>query len=180
MLSGKMQNALNGHLNEELYSAYLYLSMAAYFQAINLNGFAHWMSIQVQEELVHARKSYYFINERYGRVLPDPVKGAPTEWDSPLAALEDSYRHERNVSGRINDLVNLALGKKDHATHTFLQWFVTEQVEEETSSNEVVQKLKLVGRDPYGLFMLDNELAHRVFTPQAGGESTRFQFDGCR
>ena len=165
MLSGKMQDVLNNQVNKELYSAYLYLSMEAYFNSINLKGFANWMQVQVQEELAHVMKFYNFINERNGKVILDQIEGPPSEWGSPLAIFENAYQHEVKVTGLINNLVNLAIEEKDHATNSFLQWFVTEQVEEESSADEIVQKLKLIGNDPSGLFMLDQALATRVFTP---------------
>jgi ferritin len=163
----EIEGALNQQLNAELYSSYLYLSMSAYFQTINLLGFANWMRIQAQEELVHAMKFYDFINERNGRVILQQVEAPPTEWSSPLDVFEGAYKHEQKVTGLINDLVNLAVGERDNATNIFLQWFVTEQVEEEASADEVVQKLKLVGDDSSGLFMLDGEMGQRVFTPPA-------------
>ncbi len=164
MLSEKVQEKLNDQLNAELYSSYLYLSMSAYFQSLNLSGFANWMRVQAQEELLHAVKFYDFVNERDGRVTLHAVEGPPSEWASPLAVFEHVYEHEQKVTGLINDLVNLAIGERDHATNIFLQWFVSEQVEEEASANEVVQRLKLLGDDKSGLFMLDRELAQRVFT----------------
>jgi len=167
MVNKKIEGALNQQLNAELYSSYLYLSMSAYFQSINLPGFANWMRVQAQEELVHAMKFYDFINERGGRVMLQQVKAPPAEWSSPLDVFENAYKHEQKVTGLINDLVNLAVGERDHATNIFLQWFVTEQVEEEASADEVVQKLKLVGDDSSGLFMLDGEMGQRVFTPPA-------------
>jgi len=167
MISEKMQEALNGQMNAELYSSYLYLSMSAYFQDINLGGFANWMRVQAQEELVHAMKFYDFVNERGGRVVLKAVEGPPIEWDSPLAVFEAAYKHETKVTGLINELVELALAEHDHATNIFLQWFVTEQVEEEDSANEVVQKIKLMGDAQGGLFMLDQELGQRTFTPPA-------------
>jgi ferritin len=172
MLSKKMQDALNGQLNAELYSAYLYASMSAYFESINLRGFANWMRVQAQEEVLHAYKFYNFVNERGGRVILDPIEGPPTEWNSPLAAFEAAYQHEQKVTGLINELVDLAVSEKDHATNNFLQWFVTEQVEEEASANEVVQKLNLVGEATGGLFMLDREMGQRVFTPPATEQGT--------
>ncbi len=162
-----MQEVLNEQINEELYSAYLYLSMSAYFLSINLNGFANWMRVQAQEELMHAMKFYDFINERGGRIRLLAAKEPPMEWESPLAAFEDACRHEQYISGRIDALVNLAAEEKDHATGIFLQWFVTEQVEEEASADEVVQKLKLMGDHRGGLFMMDRELGQRVFTAPA-------------
>jgi len=167
MISEKMQEALNGQLNAELYSSYLYLSMAAYFQDLNMAGFANWMRVQAQEEDMHAMKFYNFINERGGRVLLKPIEGPPTEWDSPLSAFEAVLEHEQKVTGLINDLVELALAEHDHATNIFLQWFVTEQVEEEDSANDVIQQIKMVGEAEGGLFMLDRELGQRTFTAPA-------------
>ncbi len=167
MLSEKMQDALNGQLNAELYSAYLYVSMAAYFESANLPGFANWMRVQAQEEVAHTDKFYTYINERGGRVILRPIDGPPAEWDSPLAVFEAAYAHEQKVTGLIGDLVNLAASENDHATNICLQWFVTEQVEEEASADEVVQKLKLVGDVAGGLYMLDREMGQRVFTPPA-------------
>ena len=167
MISKKMEKALNEQVNAELYSAYLYLSMEAYFKSLNLNGFATWMRVQTQEEVMHAMKIYGFINERGGRITLKAIDGPPTEWDSPLAVFEAAYAHEQKVTGLINNLVNLAIEEKDHATNTFLQWFVNEQVEEEASADQVVQQLKMMEKAPGGMFMLDRELGQRVFTPPA-------------
>jgi len=167
MLNKEMEKALNVQVNAEMYSAYLYLSMSAYFQPKSLGGFASWMRVQAQEEMVHAMKLYDFINERGGRVILEPIEAPPTEWDSPLATSEAVYEHEQKVTGLINELVELALEKHDHATNIFLQWFVSEQVEEEDSANDVVEKIKLMGDARGGLFMLDRELGQRVFTPPA-------------
>jgi len=162
-----MEEAFNEQINWELYSAYLYLSMSAYFLSIHLNGFANWMRVQATEEVTHAMKFFDFINERGGRITLLEAKAPPKEWESPLAAFGDAYEHEQFVSSRIHDLVNLALEEKDHASNNFLQWFVSEQVEEEASVDEVAQKLKLIGNDGGGLFMIDRELSERVFTPPA-------------
>lgn len=167
MLDKEMEDALNGQINAEMYSAYLYLAMSAYFQSISLTGFSSWMRVQAQEEMVHAMKFYDFINERGGRVALKPIDAPQAEWESPLAAFEGAYSHEQKVTGLINELVELALKKRDHATNIFLQWFVSEQVEEEDSANEVVEKIKLVGEAQGGLFMLDRELGQRTFTPPA-------------
>jgi ferritin len=167
MLNNDMEKALNAQVNAEMYSAYLYLSMSAYFQSKSLGGFASWMRVQAQEEMVHAMKLYDFINERGGRVILGPIGAPITEWDSPLATFEAVYEHEQKVTGLINELVELALEKHDHATNIFLQWFVSEQVEEEDSANDVVEKIKLMGDANGGLFMLDRELGQRVFTPPA-------------
>ncbi len=170
MLSERMEKALNDQINAEFYSAYLYLAMAAYFESMNLNGFGNWMRVQAQEELTHAMKFYDYVYERGGRVVLAAVDAPPKEWESPLAAFEGAYAHECKVSAMINDLVNIAIEEKDHATNNFLQWFVSEQVEEEASADDVVQKLKLIGDHGNGIFMLDRELGQRVFSAPASGE----------
>ena len=162
MIDGRTQEALNKHANAEVYSSYLYLSMSAYFQSINLTGFAHWMRVQAREELDHAMKFYEHVIERGGRVSLQAVEAPAAQWDSPLAAFENAYRHEQKVTGLINQLVDEAVQSKDHATNAFLQWFVSEQVEEEASVDAIVQKLKLVGGAPGGLFMIDHELGERA------------------
>ena len=167
MLGEKIQQALNEQINAELYSSYLYLSMQAYFESINLAGFANWMKAQTQEELMHAIKIYDFVNERNSRVLLNAIDKPPAEWKSPLDVFEQVFKHEQKVTALINNLVNLAADEKDHATVGFLQWFVNEQVEEEASADAVRQQLKLMETAPGGLFMLDRELAKRVFTPPA-------------
>jgi ferritin len=165
MISKKIEKALNEQENAELFSAYLYLSMEAYFKSLNLNGFANWMRVQTQEEIAHAMKIYEFINERGGRITLKAIDGPETKWGSPLAVFKAVYEHERKVTGLINNLVDLAIKEKDHATNTFLQWFVNEQVEEESSADEMVQQLKMMEKAPGGMFMLDRELGQRVFTP---------------
>jgi len=167
MISKKIEDALNEQINAEFYSAYLYLSMEAYFESANLPGFANWMRAQTQEETMHAMKIYDFVNERGGRVLLKSIAKPPTEWQSPLAAFEAAHKHEQRVTGLINDLVNLAVEEKDHAAKTFLQWFVDEQVEEEASVNKVVQKLKKTDRTAGEQLLIDKELGRRVFTPPA-------------
>lgn len=161
MIDGKMQEALNRHANAEFYSSYLYLSMSAYFRSINLPGFAHWMRVQAREELAHALKFYDHVIERGGRANLQLVEAPPAQWDSPLAVFEDAYRHEQKVTGLISQLVDEAVQTRDHATSNFLQWFVSEQVEEEASADAIVQRLKLVGNAPGGLLIVDNELAQR-------------------
>jgi len=165
MIGEKMQNALNAQINAELYSAYLYLSMVAYFESTSLPGFANWMKVQTQEEVSHAMKIYDYLNERGGRVTLKSIAEPPREWKSPLDAFEAAYRHEQKVTGLINALVNLAIEEKDHAANIFLQWFVNEQVEEEKSADEIVRKLKLMADAPGVVYMLDNELGRRIFTP---------------
>ena len=167
MLSERMMKALNKQLNAELYSAYLYLSMAAYFESKNLKGFANWMRVQAQEELMHAMKFFDYINERGGRVYLEAIEKPPTEWKSPLDVFEATYEHEVKVTSMINDLVNMAMEEKDHATYNMLQWFVAEQVEEEASADEVRQQLRMIKEDGRGIMMLDRELKQRTFTPPA-------------
>ncbi len=161
MLSEKMEKALNDQLSAEIYSSYLYLSMNAFFKSIGLEGFAKWMYAQAQEELTHAMKFYDFINQRGGRVILRQIEAPPTVWDSPLAVFEAALKHEQKVTGLINDLVETALQEHDHATNIFLQWFVTEQVEEEESVEGVLQQLKLLSDAKGGLFMIDRELSKR-------------------
>ncbi|UCH89673.1 MAG: ferritin [Thermoplasmata archaeon] len=167
MLNEQMEKALNEQLNAEMYSSYLYLSMSAYFQSRDLPGFANWMRVQAQEELMHAMKFYDFINERGGRVKLDTIEGPEVEWESPQSTFEHVLKHEQKVTGLINGLVDKAIELKDHASNNFLQWFVDEQVEEEASASDVLQKIKLVGSDGSGLLFLDQELGKRIFTPPA-------------
>ncbi len=165
MLNPKLQDAFNEQLNAELFSSYLYLSMSAYFASENLSGMASWMQVQAQEELMHVGKYFDFINDRDGRVLLAHVDAPRTEWSSPLDAFQDALAHERKVSGLINDLMDLSLSEKDHAANSFLQWFVTEQVEEEANVKTVADKLKLIGDNPVALYMLDGELGQRTPPP---------------
>jgi ferritin len=161
MISEKLRDALNTQVNEELQSYYIYLGIAAYFQEKNLNGFAHWMHLQAEEERNHAMRIYNFLYDRGARVNLLPLDAPPAKWDSPLAAFEESLAHERKISGMIHDLVDLAVEESDHPTQAFLQWFVNEQVEEEATADDIIQQLKLVGDAPTGLFLLDRELAQR-------------------
>jgi ferritin len=167
MLDDKMQEALNFQLNRELYSAYLYLAMGAYFEDQDFPGFGNWMRVQAQEELAHAMKFYDYIVQRGGRVLLADIEAPDTQWESPQAAFEQVYEHEQMVTGLINSLVDLALEISDHASNNFLQWYVAEQVEEEESASGVLQKIKMAGESDSGLYMLDGELAQRIFHPPA-------------
>jgi ferritin len=162
MISKKIQDAINNQINAELYSAYLYLSMSAYFQDINLPGFAKWMEVQAGEEYFHAKKFYDYLVERGGRVLLKPIDGPDTEWKSTQDVFEATYKHEQKVTGLINDIMNLAIEERDHATSIMLQWFVSEQVEEEASASELLERIKLVGGSGNGLFMMDRELSQRT------------------
>jgi ferritin len=166
MLSKKIETALNKQMNLEMYSSYIYLAIAAYFDEKNLEGFAHWMKLQAQEELMHSIKIFDHILERDGKVKLMDVKAPPATWKSPLAACEAALKHEKLNTKQINSLMDLSYAEKDHASKTFLQWFVDEQVEEEASATALVERLKMVGNSGGGLFMLDRQLASRQLGPQ--------------
>jgi len=166
MLSEKMLNELNDQINAEFHSAYLYLAMATYFEDINLRGMAAWMKVQAQEEMGHAMRFYNYIFDRNAKVELKLIEGPQTVWDSARAAFEAAYEHEQYITGRIDKLVDLANQNNDHATRSFLNWFVDEQVEEEANAYEIVQRLKSVADNKPGLFILDHELGKR----KAGGE----------
>lgn len=160
-MNQKIENAFNKQINAELSSAYLYLSMAAYFESQNLSGMSHWMKKQAGEEKEHAMKFFHYLTERGGRVILSELTAPKTEWKSPLAAFEDAYKHECIVTGLINALMDLAQKEKDHASDVFLQWFVSEQVEEEAAALGIVERLKMAGDHKSILLMLDKELAKR-------------------
>jgi ferritin len=168
MLSSKMQKAMNQQVNAEFYSAYLYLAVAALFEDLNLKGFAHWMRVQYKEELLHAEKFFDFICQREGQVKLQQIDTPKVEAKTPLAAFELALGHERKITGLIGDLVDLAVKERDHASNNFLQWFVSEQVEEESNVTEIVQQLKLNGDNSQGLFMIDRELGARPAPAAAG------------
>jgi len=161
MLSKKMESALNGQLNAEMFSAYLYLSMAAYFESTNMQGMAKWMKVQAKEEEGHAIRFFDYIVDRGGRVKLAAIEAPETEWASPLAVFEAAYAHEQKVTGMIGELVKMANGDGDAATGIFLQWFVTEQVEEEKSADEIVQRLRMIKDMAPALLMLDGILGKR-------------------
>jgi ferritin len=165
MLDQRMQDALNGQINREFYSAYLYLSMSAQFAELGLAGGRNWMHVQFQEELAHAQKFVDYVIERGGRVRLEAIERPTQEWPAPLAMFEAALQHEGRVTAWINELADLALQIKDHATLNELQWFIAEQVEEEASAEDVVKKLRLVQDAPGGLYEVDKELAARIFTP---------------
>ena len=167
MLTSRMEEALNDQLNAELASDYLYLSMSAFYETQNLEGFASWMQIQSREEFAHAMKIYTYIHSRGGRVRLGALEAPQASWDSPLAAFSAALDHEKMITGRINALVDIANEEKDNATHQFLMWFVSEQVEEEETASRVVERLKLMGDAPGGLFIMDQELASRAATEPA-------------
>ncbi len=167
MLSKKMDKALNGQINAEIYSSYMYLSMSAWFEQAGLAGLANWMRQQAQEEMFHGMKIFDFVNERGARVILEAIIQPPSDWKSALDVFQATLAHEQKVTGLINDLTNLALDERDHATNIFLQWFISEQVEEEAGVGAILDKLKLIGKESGGLFALDQELGQRIFTPPA-------------
>jgi len=170
MISKKMEDAFNDQIAAEFYSAHLYLAMAAYLESIDLPGFANWLKVQIEEEEFHAHKMFDYVIERDGRAVLKGFEAPPVEWKSPLDVFETAYAHEQKVTGLINNLVDIALAEKDHASQIFLQWFVNEQVEEEASAKAIIQQLKLLGDSRAGLFQIDRELHQRVFTPPPGTE----------
>lgn len=165
MINKKVEEAINNQIVREIYSSNLYLQMAAYFSKLNLKGFANWMRVQTQEEMAHALKLYDYLLERGGNIILDKIDAPPFDWNSPLDVFEASYKHEIQVTKWINEIADVALETKDHATSIFMQWFITEQVEEEANVSEIVDRLKLISDSKSGLFMIDNELKLRVFVP---------------
>jgi ferritin len=161
MLSTAMQNAINEQINKELYSSYLYLSMAAYFESTGLPGFATWMRAQSQEELEHALKFFDYVNERGGRVELEAIEKPTVAWESPLAVFEATYEHEQMVTALINNLYKVALEEHDYASQVMLHWFIDEQVEEEASVSQIVDSLERVGDKGQGLIMMDRALGQR-------------------
>jgi ferritin len=161
MLGKKLEDVINEQINKELYSGYLYLSMAAYCEAENLPGFANWMRTQAHEEVGHAMRFFDYVNARGGRVVLKAIEMPTPVWKSPLEMFEQVLEHERKVTGMINRLYELALIEKDYAAQVELQWFITEQVEEEQNAGQVVEQLTRVGDQPMGLLMLDRQLGER-------------------
>lgn len=158
MIKDKVLEALNNQLNHEFHSAYHYLAMESYFHDNNLKGFAKWARHQYDEEREHALKIYKFIHDRDRKVKLDLIAQPPEAWDSPVAAVEDAFKEEQSASEMINDLVDLALAERDHATDIFLRWFVERQVEEESHVGDILNKVRMIGEDKYGIFLLDRDL----------------------
>ncbi|HOO63796.1 MAG TPA: ferritin [Synergistaceae bacterium] len=161
MMSEKLRKAMNDQINAEIHSAYLYFSMASWFEAENFPGMATWMKAQAQEEMEHAMKFYEFINDRRHKVDLLPIEGPKTAWDSPEEAFKDSFEHEQYITSRINTLMEMAREEHDYAAEAFLQWFITEQVEEEASVDAVLSRIQAMGDSKHGIFMLDHELGKR-------------------
>ncbi|MBR9680403.1 MAG: ferritin [Candidatus Altiarchaeota archaeon] len=156
-----MKIELNKQLNVELHSGYLYLSMAAYFESKNFGGFAHWAKLQAKEEKEHGLKFFDYLLEKGLGIELEQIDKPKTTWSSPLEAFEDALAHEKFVTKSINNLVKLSRETNDYATEIFLHWFVTEQVEEEASVDEIVQKIKMTNNNPGGLLMMDHRLSKR-------------------
>ncbi len=166
MLKKKMQEALNEQINKELWSSYLYLSMAAYFEDQNYPGFANWMRVQAKEEVSHAMKIFDYVHARGGRVFLKPIAEVPSQWDDVKTAFDETLKHERIVTESIHELVDLAIKEKDHATNNMLQWFVEEQVEEEATADEILNKIEMTEGKPHALMMVDKDLAGRIFVDE--------------
>ncbi len=167
MISPKMQDALNAQINAEFWSAYLYLSMGMHFEAEGRAGIANWFRIQFKEEQAHAEIFMNYLNSRGGRVTLEAIETVPTSWKSPLDAFEQTLAHEEKVTSLINNLYALAESEHDYATRGKLDWFVSEQVEEEETAKNLIDRLKLIGDDGLALYMLDQELATRVYNVPA-------------
>lgn len=163
MINEKLEKAFNDQINKELYSEYLYLSMQAYFERLNLKGFVNWMSVQVQEEHAHALGMFDYLNQRGGNVQLEAIDKPETDWESPLAVFEQVLEHEEYVTSRINALMDVAEETKDRAAMSFLNWYLKEQVEEEDNVGNVLATLKLIGDDKKALLMLDKDFATRTF-----------------
>lgn len=161
MFSKKMQDAMNQQIKHEFYSSYLYLAMSAHFESVNLPGFAHWMKMQSDEEAEHGMKFFEFINERNGRVVLEAIDKPPTDFKSPLDVMKKVLEHEKKVTAMINALYDLALKEKDYPSQMMLQWFITEQVEEEKNASDVIELLKSIGDTPAGLMMVDQRMGGR-------------------
>jgi len=170
MINEKICKAFNEQIQNELYSAYIYLSMVTYFHSTGLDGMAQWMRCQAMEEQVHAMKFFDHIVERDGKVDLLEIKQPPLTWKSPLDAFKTAYEHEQFITGCINKLMKLADDENDYASKSLLQWFVDEQVEEEASASKIMSELELIGDNPQALLMIDRELGARTFTMPAKNE----------
>lgn len=165
MINTEVSKVLNEQVNKELFSAYLYLSMSAYFSDLGLAGFANWMRVQAQEEQAHAMLIYDFIISRGEKVILEKIDAPQTHWKNTLEVMQEVLKHEVYVTSLINNILSVAEQQKDRATTSYFMWFIDEQVQEEASAQEIIQKLLLIGEDKSALFMLDKDLAARIFTP---------------
>lgn len=167
MLNKRVEDALNAQINAEFWSAYLYLSMSSYLAHAGYPGFANWYSVQFQEEQAHAQIMVNYVLSRGGRVLLKPIAEVKTEWESPLNCFEETLLHENNVTAMINDLYTVTLEEKDFATQSMLKWFIDEQVEEEKNAQDIIDNLRMIKDNGYGIYMIDKELGARTFVTPA-------------
>ncbi|MDN5353034.1 MAG: ferritin [Clostridiales bacterium] len=165
MISAKLEQAINKQINAELYSAYLYLSMSAYYESIDLPGFANWMKVQFEEEQFHALKFFTYLADRGGRIKLEAIDKPVFEWKDSLDVFKETLTHEQHVTSLLNALADVADEEKDRPTQNLLKWFLDEQVEEEASAEKIIKQLKMIDGKGQGLLMLDRELATRVFVP---------------
>ena len=170
MINKKVREGFNKQIQHELYSAYLYLSMAAWVHSKGMDGMAQWLRVQTMEEMTHAMKFFDHIIERDGEVELLEIEKPPTAWASPLEAFKAANKHEQFITGKINELVKLSNEENDYASNSMLQWFVDEQVEEEANASKNVQNLEMVGDSGNGLLMVDREMGARAFTMPASKE----------
>jgi len=164
MISENMTKALNEQVNREMYSAYLYMAMSAHCNQVGLKGFANWFMVQYHEEMLHAMKIYEYIQRQGAAVTLAAIEAPPASFASPMDMFTQTLAHEQFITRSINELMELAIAEKDHASQIFLEWYVTEQVEEEENDNDILAQLRLIGDNPQGLMMLDRELAGRLTT----------------
>ena len=164
MIGKKMEKALNEQINKEMYSAYLYMAMSTYSDTVGLKGIANWFMVQYHEEMLHAMKIYEYVMRTGGKVKLAAIQAPPSDFGTPLNLFKKTLEHERFITKSINDLVNLAIAEKDHASNIFLQWYITEQIEEEENDNDIIAQLELVGSGKEGIFMVDKELGTRMTT----------------
>ncbi len=166
MISDTLREEINEQIKYEMYSAYMYLAMSAWCAERNLSGFARWMNLQAQEEVDHAMRFFNFLLERGGRIELQALDAPPVDYGTPLAVMEKSLEHEKFVSSRIHHLYKLAVEEGDYPAQVMLQWFVSEQVEEEASIDEIVERMKMFGSDGTSLLMVDTQLGARQPEPE--------------
>ena len=165
MLKKKIEEALNAQINAEMWSAYLYLSMAAYCHAQGQPGMGKWFEVQFKEEQDHAKILFNYVISRNGKVVLRPIEAVPTEWKSVVEVFENSLRHEQSITESINKLFALTSAENDYATQSMLKWFIDEQVEEEENVKTIIDNLKMIKDNGYGIYMLDKELGARSYSP---------------
>ncbi|OJV63266.1 MAG: ferritin [Clostridiales bacterium 38-18] len=168
MINARLEEVINKQINAELYSAYLYLSMSAYFESVNLPGFANWMKVQFEEEQFHGLKFFNYLISRGGRVKLDTIEVPKFEWKNAIEVFEETLEHEKHVTALLNNIAEVAEEEKDRATRNLMIWFIDEQVEEEGNAEKIINELKMIGGEGHGMLMLDREFATRTFVPPTG------------